>query len=54
MWAAVEDDPTLSATALARKTYGSFATAWRVRRDFAILAGAESRQKRFRSRRGAE
>jgi hypothetical protein len=54
MWAAVADDPTLSATALARKTYGSFATAWRVRRDFAILAGAESRQRRFRSRRGAE
>ncbi|HVT14833.1 MAG TPA: hypothetical protein VHQ90_01465 [Thermoanaerobaculia bacterium] len=38
MWAALEDDPTLSAAALARKTYGSFATAWHVRRDFAVLA----------------
>jgi hypothetical protein len=40
MWAALEDDPTLSAAALARQTYGSFATAWHVRRDFAILAAA--------------
>jgi hypothetical protein len=38
MWAALEDDPTLSAAAPARKTYGSFATAWHVRRDFAVLA----------------
>lgn len=38
MWAALEADPTLSAAALARKTYGSFATAWHVRRDFALLA----------------
>jgi hypothetical protein len=37
MWAALEADPTLSAAALARKTYGSFATAWHVRRDFALL-----------------
>lgn len=39
MWAALEDDPTLSAAALARKTYGSFATAWHVRRDFTVIAG---------------
>jgi len=39
MWAALEDDPALSTAALARKTYGSFATAWHVRRDFAVLAG---------------
>lgn len=38
MWAALEDDDTLSAAELARKTYGSFATAWRVRRDFGLLA----------------
>lgn len=37
MWAALEDDGTLSAAALAKKTYGSFATAWRVRRDFDLL-----------------
>jgi hypothetical protein len=37
MWAALELDRTLSAAALARRTYGSFATAWRVRRDFGLL-----------------
>ena len=37
MWAALERDPTLSATELARKTYGSFATAWHVRRDFRLV-----------------
>lgn len=40
MWAALAADPSLSATALARQTYGSFATAWHVRRDFAVLAEA--------------
>jgi hypothetical protein len=40
MWAALEEDPTLSAAMLARKTYGSFATAWHVRRDFALVAPA--------------
>lgn len=37
MWAALEQDRTLSAAELARKTYGSFATAWRVRRDFGLV-----------------
>lgn len=37
MWAALEADPTLSATELARQTYGSFATAWQVKRDAALL-----------------
>jgi hypothetical protein len=37
MWAAIEEDPTLSAAALARKAYGSFATAWHVRRDFELV-----------------
>jgi hypothetical protein len=37
MWAALEEDPTLSVAALARRTYGSFATAWHVRRDFVLL-----------------
>lgn len=40
MWAALEQDSTLSASALARKTYGSFATAWHVRRDFVLLSRA--------------
>jgi hypothetical protein len=38
MWAALERDPGLSAAALARRAYGSFATAWRVKRDFGLLA----------------
>ena len=41
MWAELEADPTLSATALARRTYGSFATAWHVRNDFTLLVGSE-------------
>jgi hypothetical protein len=35
MWAALERQTDLSAASLARATYGSFATAWQVRRDFA-------------------
>jgi hypothetical protein len=38
MWAALEAEPHLSTAKLARKTYGSFATAWNVRRSFAMLA----------------
>jgi len=37
MWSALERDSTLSAAELARRTYGSFATAWHVRRDFGLL-----------------
>jgi hypothetical protein len=40
MWAALERQPDLSAAALARETYGSFATAWQVRRDFAVWRDA--------------
>jgi hypothetical protein len=38
MWAALEGDPTLTAAALARRTYGSFATAWHTKQSYAILA----------------
>ena len=34
MWSALERQPALSAAALARSAYGSFATAWLTRRDF--------------------
>jgi hypothetical protein len=37
MWAALERDPTLPAAELARRAYGSFATAWQVKRDLALL-----------------
>jgi hypothetical protein len=36
MWAVLERKPDLSAAALARATYGSFASAWLVRRDFEV------------------
>jgi hypothetical protein len=36
----LEMAPTLSAAELARRTYGSFATAWHVRRDFKLLSTA--------------
>jgi len=42
-WAALEAEPGLSAAELARRTYAAFATAWQVKRDFAIagrVAGA--------------
>jgi hypothetical protein len=42
MWAALDTNPGLSAAALARRTYGSFATAWHVRRDHGIVCRATS------------
>jgi hypothetical protein len=53
MWAALEADPALSAAALARQTYGSFATAWHVRRDFALLAAPQPASTRSRDRSAA-
>lgn len=40
MWAALDRQPDLAAAALARATYGSFATAWQVRKEFATWSGA--------------
>lgn len=34
MWACLEREPELSAAAVARSAYGSFATAWQTKRDF--------------------
>jgi hypothetical protein len=42
MWAALESDATLSATTLAKETYGSFATAWHVRNDFWLLRSSSN------------
>lgn len=36
-WAALERDPSLTPTELARATYASFATAWQAKRDWALL-----------------
>jgi hypothetical protein len=38
MWAIAEHEPEVSASALARRSYGSFATAWQVRQDLAVLS----------------
>jgi hypothetical protein len=40
MWAALECEPGVAAAELARRTYGSFATAWHVRRDFELIERA--------------
>lgn len=39
MWAELDREPSLSAAELARHTYGSFATAWHVKRDWELLEG---------------
>lgn len=36
MWALLEQEPQLSAAELARRSYGSFPTAWEVKRDMQI------------------
>ncbi|OGQ09137.1 MAG: hypothetical protein A2138_12005 [Deltaproteobacteria bacterium RBG_16_71_12] len=38
MWATLEREPATSTAELARRAYGSFATAWQVKRDFGLVA----------------
>lgn len=40
MWAELDQDPSLSAAELARRAYGSFATAWHVKQDWEVLKKA--------------
>jgi hypothetical protein len=44
MWAALERDPSLAGTQLARQTYGSIATASRVKRDRALWLASAAHQ----------
>jgi hypothetical protein len=37
LWALLDNDPSLSPSELARRGYGSFATAWQVKKDFETL-----------------
>lgn len=37
MWAELEQNASLTAAELARRAYGSFATAWKVRRDWSVV-----------------
>lgn len=46
MWAALEEEPNLTAAQLARYAYGSFSTAWHVRRDHAIVRGHRMQARR--------
>lgn len=49
MWVLLEAEPHLSPSELARRTYGSFATAWQVKRDFELVhPSAEAAQVRTR------
>jgi len=41
MWAALDREPGVSAADLARRTYGSFATAWQTRKDFHTWAAGQ-------------
>jgi hypothetical protein len=43
MWAEMEGTPGLKAAEIARRTYGSFATAWQVKRDWSTWAGRTGR-----------
>lgn len=45
-WAALDAEPHLSAASLARQAYASFATAWQVKRDFAIVRRRPSQAAR--------
>lgn len=50
MWAALEGDPAISAAEVARRSYGSFATAWQVKRDFELVAPALGRRRKVHRR----
>ena len=43
MWAEMEGTPGLKAAEIARRNYGSFATAWQVKRDWSTWAGRTGR-----------
>lgn len=42
MWAELEEEPSLAPAELARRTYGSFATAWQVKHDWQVLFGVNA------------
>lgn len=43
MWSTLELEPAISVPMLARRCYGSFATAWHVRRDFSLVEHTPTR-----------
>lgn len=44
LWASLEQDPSLSVAALARRGHASFATAWQVKQESDILADSVARK----------
>lgn len=46
MWAELTRSPDLSPAELARRSYGSFATAWQVSRDFKLLVRERPRSRK--------
>jgi hypothetical protein len=45
MWAILDHDPSLSAAEVARRSYGSFPTAWQVKRDWLLLHGRQELER---------
>jgi hypothetical protein len=43
MWAMLDGGGEIAASELARRTFGSFATAWQVLRDWTLLRGTKAR-----------
>jgi len=41
MWSELDRGPDLTAAELAHRAYGSFATAWQVKQDWALLEAAK-------------
>ncbi len=50
MWAVLEKHPELTAYELARRTYGSFATAWQVKKDWKIIHGTSKKERPAKKR----
>jgi len=45
MWAVLDRYPEVSASELARRTYGSFATAWQVKKDWQVIHGSQKKRR---------
>jgi hypothetical protein len=50
MWAVLDHEPAISASELARRTYGSFATAWQVKKDWQVIHGSEKKRRTAQKR----
>ncbi len=46
MWAALDINPNLTPAELARQTYGSFPTAWQVKKDWEVVSRGRQKRKK--------